>query len=74
MPTNQSNDLDEVDKILEGRSTPVLDSKAEPTVIYKGIQPPVLQEPFQAGSTPEHLSHRFMVSTCSILENICLIQ
>ena len=61
--TNQQNDLDEVDKILEGESTeaaPV--SKPEPTIIYKGIQPTPLQEPFQSGSTPEHLSHRFMVS------------
>ena len=61
--TNQQNDLDEVDKILEGESTEAVPvSKPEPTIIYKGIQPTPLQEPFQSGSTPEHLSHRFMVS------------
>ncbi|XP_029847508.2 WD repeat and HMG-box DNA-binding protein 1 [Ixodes scapularis] len=29
--------------------------------VYKGPEPPLVQAPFQPGSTPTHLQHRFMV-------------
>jgi len=33
-------------------------------VVVEGFKPTPLQKPFQPGSTPEHLSSRFMVGTC----------
>ena len=58
--TNQQNDLDEVDKILEGESITPSESKPERPVV-KVEETINLQGPFQAGSTSTDFSHRFMV-------------
>ena len=57
--TNQQNDLDAVDKILEGESITPSESKPErPVKVEETVN---LQGAFQAGSTSTDFSHRFMV-------------